>query len=353
MTDERTGAMRVESELGWTQMLRYTAQALAQAADVDELTIRRRAAIFIQEWGGLEAFGTQAITRLEGQLRALDMNVKYLKPHALIGVIALRHVAGEIRRAGLLKPDDMPMLLEHLNAPTPPQPLSLPQVRPIGVYRPLLTRDADWAEGERVWAESIGNDVAAWSDQCDEHIVAEVSRFKICKPRQAELLLHRIRAPGASIDDEKFYDCYQKLPAAIWIGQVVPFDNELASTLIRRLVCSIDFGLDLATYPIVLCPNWLRQLQWHAHTDAAGVYIDASGAIVARVVWWRDAGPVDIDDDSIWGEGYYVALTKAGLAQFTATRGKVVINAFASREVQKPSEYGEGFFETAKNSYSL
>ncbi|MFP3701812.1 hypothetical protein SB758_40690, partial [Burkholderia sp. SIMBA_013] len=45
LTDERTGAMRVESELGWTQMLRDTAQALAKAADVSELTIRRRAAM--------------------------------------------------------------------------------------------------------------------------------------------------------------------------------------------------------------------------------------------------------------------------------------------------------------------
>lgn len=353
LTDERTGAMRVDSELGWTQMLRSAAQALAKAADVDELTIRRRAAIFIHEWGGLEAFGLQAITRLEGQLRSLDMKIKYLKPHALIGVIALRHVAGELRQAGRLEPGDMPILLERLNAPTPPQPLSLPQVRPIGVHRPLLTRDAGWAEGERVWAESVGNDVAVWSDQREEHIVAEVSRFKVCKPRQAELLLHRIRAPGASIDDEKFDDCYQQLPAAVWIGRIVPLDNDSASTLVRRLVCSIDFGLDSATYPIVLCPNWLRQLQWRAHADAPGIYIDTSEAIVARVVWWRDAGPVDIDDDSIWGEGCCVALTKAGLAQFTATRGKVVINAFASREVQKSHEYGERIFETAKNSYSL
>lgn len=353
LTDGRTGAMRVESELGWTQMLRSTAQALAKAADVDELTIRRRAAMFIQEWGGLEAFGPQAVTRLEGQLRALDMKVKYLKPHALIGLIALRHVAGELSQAGLLKPGDMPVLLERLNSPTPPQPLSLPQVRPRGVCRPLIARDAGWTEGERRWTEGVGDDVATWSDQRDEHVVAEVSRFKIYKPRQAELLLHRIRAPRASVDGKKFDDCYQRLPAAVWIGRVVPLDNEPASTLIRRLVCSIDFGLDSATYPIVLCPNWLRKLQWRAHADVPGVYIDASGGIVARVVWWRDAGPVDIDDDSIWGEGCYVALTNAGLTQFTATWGKVVINVFASREVQKPREYGERYFETAKNSYSI
>lgn len=119
------------------------------------------------------------------------------------------------------------------------------------------------------------------------------------------------------------------------------------------LVSSIDFGFDSATYPIVLCPNWVRKLQWRAHADAPGVYIDASGGLVARIAWWRDAGPVDIDDDSLWGEGSYVVLTKAGLAQFAAIRGTVVINVFASREVQKRREYAERFFAAAKKSYSI
>ena len=62
---------------------------------------------------------------------------------------------------------------------------------------------------------------------------------------------------------------------------------------------------------------------------------------------------MDIDDDSIWGEECYVALTKARLARLAAARGKVVIHVFASRELQKPREYSERFFETAKNSYSV
>ncbi len=150
------------------------------------------------------------------------------------------------------------------------------QVRPIGMHRPFIVRDAGWTEGERVWAESVGDDVANWSDKSDEHVVAEVSRFKIYKPRQAELLLHRIRAPGDSVYDEKFDDCYQQLPAAVWIGWVVPLDNEPASTLIRRLVCSIDFGLDSARpipscsartgcAPVVCacrCPWRLHRRQW-------------------------------------------------------------------------------------------
>ncbi len=353
LTDESTGAMRVESELGWTEMLRSTAQALAKAADFDELTIRRRAAIFIHEWGGLEAFGQRAIKRLEAELDALDMKITYLKPHAIIGVIALRHVAGELRQAGVLNLDAIPLLLERLNAPTPPHPLSLPKVRPIGLRRPVVSRNGGWAESEREWVESVCDDTLIWSDQRDEYVVAEVSQFKIHKSRQSDLVLHRIRAPGLSVADATFDDCYQKLPAAVWIGGFVPLDGAPAPPFIRRLVCSVDFGFDSAAYPIMICPGWLRQLEWRAHANASSVYIDDSGAVVAKVVWWRDAGPVDIEADSIRGEGCYVVLTKTGLAQFRKKRGEVVINVFASREVQKQREYGENSFRIAKSSYSL
>ena len=113
--------------------------------------------------------------------------------------------------------------------------------------------------------ETLRRCLSGWcADLRDEHVVAEVSRFNIYKPGQSELLLHRIRARGASIDDEKFDEGYQQLPAAVWMGWVVPLDKEPALTLIRRLVCSIDLGLDSPTYPVVLCPNWLRELQWRA-----------------------------------------------------------------------------------------
>jgi hypothetical protein len=353
LTDERTGAMRVESELGWTEMLRSTAQALAKAAEIAEVTVRRRAAMFIQEWGGLEAFGQEAVTRLEGELGALGMKLTYLKPHALIGLISLRHVAGELRQAGLLKRSDLPMFLESLNAPIPPHPLLVPAVRPIGVHRPLVARNAGWEHGEEKWTEGVVQDVAAWSDHRDEHVLAEISRFIINKPLQAKLLLHRIRAPGVLLAKETFVDCYQQLPAAVWMGEVVPLDDDPAPTLIRRLVCSVALGIDLAAYPIVICPNWLHKLQWRVHDESPSVFIDARGTTVARLIWWRDGGPVAVDEDSIWGEGCYVALTKAALARLTAIRGRVVINALASREVLKLPDYGEKFFKTAKNSYSV
>ena len=48
--------MRIEVDLGWTQMLRPVARRLAELADCDEMNIRQRAATYIQQWGGLPAF---------------------------------------------------------------------------------------------------------------------------------------------------------------------------------------------------------------------------------------------------------------------------------------------------------
>jgi hypothetical protein len=350
LLDKATGAMRVETAMGWTQMLRPIAQALAEAAGSHELNIRQRAAMFIQEWGGMEAFGLPGLTRLEAQLRALEMKITYFKPHAWIGVLALRHVAGELRRAGLLSRRDMPSILERLNAPLPSRPLIDAQVRPRGIRRPLARRNASWGEAEKLGVEQVDDDVVPWVDRADERVVAEIAHFTMLEARRAEYRLHCIRAPRLRADGDAFWDWYQGIPAAVWLGQVVPLDAEPAPTLVRRFVSS--FGTEAPAYPIILCPHWLRRLRWRAHDENHSLYVDANGAIVARLAWWRDAGPADIDDDSLWGEGSYVALTAAGLRQFTAVQAAPVIHAFARREVTMHGEDGTQIVKAAQHGYS-
>ncbi|MFM0654218.1 AAA family ATPase [Paraburkholderia sediminicola] len=350
LVDQATGAMRVEAALGWTEMLRPIAQDLAEAASCDELNIRQRAAMFIQEWGGLNVFGLPAVKQLEAQLRALSMRMTYYRPHAMIGVLALRHVAGELRRAGVLTQRDVPSILERLNAPLPPRPFIKAQVRPQGIRRPLEIQNAPWAEAERLWVDQVTDDVAPWADCDDEHVVAEVSRFKILEARRAEYRLHRIRAPRLRPDGDAFGDWYHELAAAVWLGHVVPLDNELAPTLIRRLVSS--FGMESPANPITLCPNWLRHLRWRQHRDDLSLYIDSSSAVVAKLAWWRDSGPADIDTDSLWGEGSYLSLTTLGLRQFKAVHNDFAIYAFARREVKILRGGTENIAKTAQHSYS-
>lgn len=354
LVDPRTGAMRIESAPGWTQLLRPIARALAETAGVDELTIRRRAAEFVHEWGGIEAFGARAVRRLEAELRSMDMQITYLKPHMAVGVVALRHVAGEVRRAGLLPDGALPHFLEILNAPIPPHPLLQAQVRPQEFARPLVARDASWGEASRLWIPRVDEDVSPWSPQANEVVMAEVSRFKVFKPRQAEFRQHRFRAPQAQIDSDDFADGYAKLPAIVWRGNYVAHDTTPAGTLVRRVASSAGTDLFGPKYFLTICPNWLRQLRWRPHDAIPCIYMDAGGTVVARLAWWRDAGPVDIDVESIWGEGCYLALTSEGLSQFKVAGGRSTINSFASREVQAHGGSGEANGrKSARHSYSV
>ena len=125
--------------------------------------------------------------------------------------------------------------------------------------------------------------------------------------------------------------------------------------LVRRVVCSVEMGFDAAAYSIALCPNWVKRLRLRANDEEPSVFLDPSGAVVARYYWWRDGGPVDIDAYSLWGEGCYLVLTPVGLEQFTTASGKLAldINVFTSRQIRQLSSNGQPLLKTATNGYSL
>jgi hypothetical protein len=117
----------------------------------------------------------------------------------------------------------------------------------------------------------------------------------------------------------------------------------------------MDMDFDAAAYPLALCPNWLMRLRWRAHDEEPSVFLNASGVVVAKLHWWRDAGPVDIDAETLWGEGCYLVLTPVGLEQITTALGKPAldINVFASRQIKQSSNHGKSLMKTATNGYSL
>lgn len=351
--DDRTGAMRLDTPLGWTQMdmLRVAAQRISDASGVDATTIRRRAELFIQEWGGLDAYGKSGVERLESRLRALDMQITYLKPHVRIAFLALRHVAGELHRAGRLSSRHLLALLDQLNTPLPPLPLWYPHVRPEWLPAPVLDRAGDWSRRDQAWVDDVDGDVGRCPLRSDSVVVAEVFRFTIFVSHQAEYRLHRIRTPAAGMDGSDFDTYFDNLPALFWAGVDIALDNHLSSTLIRRRVQSVDCGFDSPQYPIALCPNWLARLGWRVHSDFHNFYVDRGGALVARLVWWRDAGPVDVRADSAWGEGCYLELTQTGIKQFTAAGGSLEIYVFASRHVRQHGGHSKRFVRVATNSY--
>ena len=58
---------------------------------------------------------------------------------------------------------------------------------------------------------------------------------------------------------------------------------------------------------------------------------------MARIVWWRDGGPVDVDEDVIWGEGVYITLTQGARKQIESHVGPLAVVVNARRELTQES----------------
>ena len=65
--------------------------------------------------------------------------------------------------------------------------------------------------------------------------------------------------------------------------------------------------------------------------------MDKSNALVARIIWWRDGGPVDVDDDVIWGEGAYISLTMTGQQQVEVFMGPLNVRVHVRRSYDSES----------------
>ncbi|EBS3742193.1 hypothetical protein DQY98_20040 [Salmonella enterica subsp. enterica serovar Saintpaul] len=170
--------------------------------------------------------------------------------------------------------------------------------------------------------------------------------------RRAEYQVYRISAPQIHISDAKFMAWYQSLPAVVWLGKMIPLDEDLAPTIVRRVVSSIG-TMSSPGYAITLCPNIQMLLGWHECSEMPNIYTDQDSTIVARLVNWRDAGPVDIDDDYIWGEGCYLTLSKAGLIQIKTLFGEFTVRNFASRAVRQLRQGEAQMIKTAQNQFPI
>jgi hypothetical protein len=329
LTDPESGAMRVEDRLGWTAVFSREIGVLAdQGVSVDNL--RYRCWMFIESWGGLAAFGPGATDRLRADLRRLEMGLVFSRPHMVVALRAIRYVAGEMRRGELLSRQDDPWLLHMLGHPAVRPAMLAPSMRPRFIRRPSTDR-ANWTEQEKRWLDDIDNDVRPLQiDQ--ETVIAEVTTF-ICRDVRRSFALERVRGRAVdAIETGEFSSGARSFPPAVWFEAVVPMTSEPAPTIVRRFS---ESGLsDIPRCMLVICPYWLSRLSWRPHPDNWLIYINAAGHVVAKITWWRDGGPIDIDEDVVYGEGIIVAVTSAGRAQLESVVGHLAIQVHAHRSVK-------------------
>jgi hypothetical protein len=335
LIDQRSGAMLVEDPLGWTFMFEGLVKALVRE-HVSITQIRRRCKMFIDDWGGLAVFGQKATQRLEEQLSGLSMRLTYARPHMTVAARALRHVAGELRQGGLLEKRDEPFLLEMMGFPAARPQALMPAERPRYLPRPSLDEVGWGREDEQQWAGRVTDDARKMEPRADI-VIAEITRFRRRHIRR-KLTAERLRVPFLKTSGEDFEVWRMSIPRAIWLEEIVPLIDEPAETIVRRFQESEvpDIPRDM----LVICPVWLRILNWRSDPTNWLSYRDTSGRVVARIIWWRDGGPSDIQEDESWGEGVLVTVTAEGWAQLEVKRGALDIRVQARRTVA--GEEGNG-----------
>lgn len=326
IVDAASGAMLVEDPLGWTHAFGDQIELLT-GSGVSAAHIRHRCRMFIEQWGGLGKFGKVATEQLESDLRRLDMKLTYARPHIVVASRALRYVAGELRRGGAI-PDTMTLeLLYMMGYPAPRPPLILPVSRPTFIRRPVLD-DTNWRTPEEDWLNGAAEDTHSL-DTGNNTIAVEVCEFHIRNSRRT-FHMRRVRAPGLDLDnDDRDFDGFDLLPRAIWLGQVRAMSRAPASTIARGLV--VSWTPEVPRFRLAICPHWLQKLGWHTHASNELVFLDNDDILVARIVWWRDGGPVDLEDDAIWGQGFYLNLTPVGRQQIEALTGSLDVRVLARR----------------------
>ncbi|WP_333678617.1 ATP-binding protein [Dyella sp.] len=329
LADDESGAMRILDTRGWTSMFPDLVNALAQGS-ITPTQIRLRCAMLIEQWGGLTAFGQAGTERLLATLRRLQMKMTYRRPHIMAALRGLRYVAAELRSAGILTERDVPLLQHLMGCPVSTASPIAPECRPTFLTRPALDKKS-WMDKEvgEQWLRDAEGDLRSPTPPAGR-VLAEISQFWIRKARQADYNVGRFRAPFLNLlKVADFEDAVQLLPRAVWLGNAVDLTNEAAPTIVRRL--SYSWGWDIPQYHLILCSHWLKTLQWSIHTDRCWTYVNRAGNIVAQVIWWRDGGPIDIDDSVSWGEGVYFHVTSQGLAEIQSACGDLTISNVITR----------------------
>ena len=151
--------------------------------------------------------------------------------------------------------------------------------------------------------------------------------------------MERLRLPCRAIKGKTLEEWLHRLPRAVWFDGILPLSEEPSVNLVRSL--RLRFGTDIPDNPFVLCPHWLGLLHWRRDPESWLNYIDVSGRVVAKITWWRDGGPGDVQEDIVWGEGVMMTVTPNGRTPLEAQFGELRYAAIARRAVKPEAGGGD------------
>jgi hypothetical protein len=286
-------------------------ERIASIAGVSEDHIRRRVQQLIDGWGGVQMFGSPGAADLRGTLQELGLQLKYFAPHFVGGLRALRHVAGELERAGQIDAVEIDSLLGDF-AISPEWMRSAIDRRPEFVVRPMLPRG--FGAEEEAWLAQVEEDLTAAGGT--ETILAEVTHFQgrssFTAYEWSRMRLLGIRLPPG-------WD-----PVSLF--EHLPDSGFPVRAATQRGLAS------LPRFELTLDPGLANRLGWQAPADGTSRWFDANAQLVATAYCWRDGGPDgQTHEGCLYGEGAAIVLTEVGCAQLEELVGPRRVETVARR----------------------
>ena len=295
------GPPLVSDPAAWSAPFSDLIERVAAMAGVSEDHIRRRVQQLIVGWGGVQAFGSVGAAELRGRLQGLGLQLKYFAPHFLGGMRALRHVVGELDRAGRVDSEEVDSLLSDF-AISEEWMRSAMNRRPECVVRPSLPRGFN--SEDEAWLAQVDEDLA--ESDGTQTVLAEITRFQgrsgFTVYEWSRMRLLGTRLPSGR-DPVSLFD---RMPDTGFPVRAVTH---------RGLVA-------LPRFELTLDPLLAVRLDWQVATGGATAWLNANGQLVATGYCWRDGGPDgQTHGDCLYGEGAVILLTEAGRTQLEALVG--------------------------------
>lgn len=314
----------VSDVAAWSAPFESLIERVASISDVSEDHIRRRVQQLVDGWGGVEAFGAPGVARLRATLSNLGLQLTYFYPHIIGALRAMRHVAGELDRAGRIGSEEVDALLREFGV-SPEWKRAEVDRRPVFVRRPALPRSFR-SDGEE-WLSAVEEDVTdADTGSCT--VLAEVTHFQgrasFTNYQWSRMRLFGVRLPA------------HQDPLMLFAG--LPRSGMMVRRVVRAGFASVP------SLELTLDAGLVEGLGWQAAGDGTSTWLDSQGALMATAYCWRDGGPDgQLHGDCLWGEGAAILLTEAGRAQLEAMVGTRFNAAVAKRSKSERDQHQERY----------
>ncbi|WP_456997965.1 AAA family ATPase [Lysobacter sp. A421] len=311
LREQPFGAPLVSDAAAWCAPFTDLIEKIASIAEVTEDHIRHRVQQLIDGWGGVQAFGSAGAAELRGTLQNLGLQLQYFTPHFVVGLRALRRVAGELDGAGRIDTEEVDSLLGDFAISLEWMRSAIDR-RPNFVVRPALPRG--FTAEEEPWLAQVEEDITAAGGT--ETILAELTYFQ-GRSSFTAYEWSRMRLLGTRLPpDADPVSLFERLPHSGFPVRAVTRPG-LAS---------------LPRFELTLDPGLANRLGWQAVTDGTSRWFDANGQLVATAYCWRDGGPDgQTHGDCLYGEGAAIALTEVGRTQLEGLVGPRGVETVARR----------------------